>query len=371
MMAVGVAVQRGFACRQISRSHRSFKSQNGFPGRKPRQQQDQRQNALFSSQTAYQDPTLEWAQSNPRLAQECLNPPPLAYITGVSAENMMNSFEAYLEWRGWTFPKEISDESQDSDFEDPRENAKALVSHLLSAPLTLASQFKHIIQHCANGNTQDGSQEFDWCCLGARAEASIPIMYWKEFLMSSRASLLSEEMQLAGGDSFPSSKNIEISLDFIGPDIPPKLSEQSIIIPEGQDESHPYVTFLSLRGYHRGYFHDSQAKETSNFNSKLWNAYIFFNPGFGHPNLQKSWEPTLKLILDGRHESTRNTQCAVLLTAHSEHDMARDAEILSSAYGLKDIMYHENPFASRIAYEDPFEKNHFVRPNHYVASVVI
>jgi len=351
-----LAARHGLTYNRIIRPASSFELKSTLPLQQHRQMRHKRQRVSFFSQTAYQDPTLVWAQSNPRLAQECLNPPPPVNATSPSSTNMEQSFEAYLEWRRWKFPEEITDGSQDSDFEDPRENAKALVSHLLSTPLTLASQSKYIIQHCANGNTNNDSLEFNWCCVGARAEASIPLMYWKEFLMLSRASLVSEDC-----GSFPSKRNLAMSLDFIGPDIPPKLSEQSVIIPEGQvDDNNSCSTSLSLRGCHRGYFHESPA--TEKFNS--WHAFILFNPGLGHPNLQKTWEPTLNLILD-------RGSGVLLLTAHSEHDMDRDATILSNDYGLKDISYHENPFASRIAYEDPFEKNHFVRSNHYIATVVI
>jgi hypothetical protein len=324
------------------------------------------------SQTAHQDPTLVWAQSNPRLAQECLNPPPIESI-GPSAENMMESLETYLKWRRWTFPNEIiSDQSQCRASEDPKECAKALISHLLSAPLTMASQFNDMIRNCSNDNTKGGSMEFNWCCIGARAEASIPIVYWKEFLISSRASLFSQEGRLVGSsNSDLSNKSLDISMDFIGPDIPPKLSEQSIITPAREDESDSTAASLCLRGYHRGFFHDSPAMKITNPNNRSWDSYIFFNPGFGHPNLRKSWESTLQLILDQGQTGTRTTPCALLLTAHSEQDMARDAGILSNVYGLKDVVYNENPFASRVSYEDPFEKNHFVRPNHFVATVLI
>lgn len=366
-MGMRLGAHCGSAYSQIVRrsSHSKFRY---IPTLRYVQRHPQRDSVLCFSQTAYQDPTLVWAQSNPRLAQGCLNPPPAIDVTKPSSKNMMESFEAYLEWRKWNFPEEIYDWSQNSDFEDPRENAKALVSHILSAPLTLASQSKYILRQCANDDTSNGSLEFNWCSVGARAEASIPLMYWKEFLMSSRTSLTSLDLQSTDPSSQISSKNLALSLDFIGPDIPPRLPEQTVMIPDGQVENNnSCTTSISLRCYHRGFFHKSPAKDNLN----LWNAYIFFNPGFGHPNLRKSWEPTLNLILSRNEERTDNKPRVMLLTAHSEHDMDRDAKILANDYGLEDVSYYENPFASRIAYEDPFEKNHFVRPNHYVATVVI
>lgn len=367
MMGMRLGAQCGSAYSQIIRTARyaEFKS---IPPMRFGQRRPQRKGVLFFSQTAYQDPALVWAQSNPRLAQECLNPPPAIDVTKPWSKNMMGSFEAYLEWRRWNFPKEINDGSQDRDFDDPKENAKALVSHLLSAPLTLASQSTCILQQCAKDNTKNDSLEFNWCCVGARAEASIPLMYWKEFLMASRVSLASQDSQSTDPSSQISSKNLALSLDFIGPDIQPKLSKQTAVIPDGQVENNDsYTTSIALCGYHRGFFHKSPAREKLS----SWDSYIFFNPGFGHPNLRKSWEPTLNLILGRDQDTTDNKPRVLLLTAHSEHDMDRDAKILSNDYGLKDVPYYENPFASRIAYEDPFEKNHFVRPNHFVATVVI
>lgn len=367
-MGLGSAARYGPIYRRIIRPRRCLRLKTAPSWRQPRQQQQyKREHALSFSQVPYQDPTLAWAQSNPGLAKECLNPPPVNDSAPLTKNNL-ETLEAFLEWRIWTFPNEISGQTRDGTFGDQREKAKALVSHILSAPLTLASQFKHIIEHRANDNIEDGSSaEINWCSVGARSEATIPIVYWKEFLMATRTSQFSTEGCLGNDTLSLSEKSLGISIDFIGPDIPPKLSEQSVSISDSQAGNRS----LCLRGYHKGFFHDSQAMGTGNLKSKPWDAFIFFNPGFGHPNLQKSWEPTLKIILDQRQKSSRKTQRALLLTAHSEQDMERDAAILDEVYGLKNVVYHENPFASRVAYEDPFEKNHFVRPNHFVATIII
>jgi len=365
VMGSGLILRKNSVYRQLNgRSKRSALIGTVPPRQHHRPQHRHRHHVFFSSQTAYQDPTLRWAQSNPGMAQECLKPPPRINSASSSIINHLESLDTYLEWRKWAFPNEINDQSAGKAFGDPKEKAKSLISHLLSAPLTLSSHIKAITKHSAYKNTGDDNMVFDWCCVGARAEATIPLVYWNEFLMSSRKSLSSNESRSAGSSSLTSNENIEITLDFVGPDIPPKLPEQSVIIPSTPDEEPFPITSLCLRGYHNGYFHDIPA-------IKEWDAYVFFNPGFGHPNLRKSWESTLKLVLDRGRESTNETPRSLLLTAHSEHDMARDAAILSNIYGLRDVVYHENPFASRVVYEDPFEKNHFVRPNHYVANIVI
>ncbi|MGK3735438.1 MAG: hypothetical protein ACI8RD_002261 [Bacillariaceae sp.] len=338
--------------------------------------QRQHNNNVSFSQTSYRlNSTLTWAQSNPRLAQECLNPPSWWELEnccwndeqndGPEKQQVPQSLEAYLKWRKWTFPKEIIQLRK----EEGRENATALISHILSAPLTLANQLsKHI-----NNNNINTSKDiiYNLCCIGARAEASIPTPYWKEFLMLSMASLVLDKSKAGsnnrddgGQSSFP---NLQISLDFIGPDILPNLLEQSIYIPTNNNKS-----TLSIRGFHRGLFHEipSINNNNNNQNSRYWDTYIFFNPGFGHPNLQNSWKDTLEIIV-GRRNQGNSDPCSLILTAHSEKDAMRDSNILSNVYGLKNIEYHENPFASRIAYEDPFEKGHFVRPNHYVATVIM
>jgi len=314
----------------------------------PQQRYRSYRSSLFLPST-YQDPTLVWARSNPRLAQECLRTPPIDRLDPSLAIEM-DSLESYLEWRGWKVPNERNDEPTGGAFE----NAQALVSHIMSAPLTVASKFKILTEHFTSDWTSNGSMVLNWCCVGARAEASIPTVYWEEFLLCSKEYSSSRKMRL------------ELSIEFIGPDIPLELSEQSVGLTESQDGNGPWS--LTLRGYHRGFFHDIPAVKA---NSKIWDAFLLFNPGLGHPNLRKAWEPTLKLLLDGGPKNPRKRPIMLLLTAHSEKDMARDAAILTDFYGLKDVVYQKNPFASRVAYEDPFEKNHFVRPNHYVATVMI
>jgi hypothetical protein len=125
---------------------------------------------------------------------------------------------------------------------------------------------------------------------------------------------------------------------------------------------------------------------------------VFFNPGFGHPNLRNNWDETLRLILhlhDNYYDDSdkcirkkrprRSDGRVLLLTAHSKVDAERDAKFLAEKFGIDHVMYNENPFASRIQYLDPFgnfddgEKYdddrtsdpHFIRPNHYMAIICI
>ena len=94
-------------------------------------------------------------------------------------------------------------------------------------------------------------------------------------------------------------------------------------------------------------------------------GFVLFNPGCAHPNHVKDWEITLQLILNQMTKQT--TPCSMLLTAHSAKDAERDFALLQEKFGL-DLDYTENPFASRVCYQDPFDPTHIVRPNHFVAS---
>ena len=99
--------------------------------------------------------------------------------------------------------------------------------------------------------------------------------------------------------------------------------------------------------------------------------FVLFNPGCGHPNLKKKWEPTLKFIL--------KTGKPILFTAHSAIDAERDRNVLEkllvdeaehTTYGGM-VEYKVNPYASRMGFVDPFPSSddisvHIVRPNHSI-----
>jgi hypothetical protein len=252
------------------------------------------------------DPAFCWAETNREVAQRCLNPPPAT--TSIAFPNDLDDF-----WhqRGWKFPVQNDDELP---------LAHALVSHVLHAPLTLAT----LLQKDLNKQRQHPHQ---WCCIGARAEATLPLMYWKELLLVTDSGTL-------------------VELVFCGPDI----VRQSAVKVKHQDSE------LHLQWEHRGFFH-----EWSDRQSKV-HAYILLNPGLGHPNLRVGWKPTLDLLF--KHSNTER----FLMTAHSELDAERDASLLKKEYGLT-VDYRVNPFASRIRFQDPFDDRHIVQPDHYIAYI--
>lgn len=282
--------------------------------------------ALQQSRFYHDDPTLSWARQNPALAQKCLECPPWREdACDASFWNInSDSLEGFSLWRKWihVWPAE---DARDSFL---TEKTLAISSHILTAPLTLA---KFI-------TTSGLTQNCRICCVGARAESSLPFEIWKEYLLFT---------------SSLTKTSISTTLDFVGPDIvgmQGKTPNRTVELEAGST--------LLLRWYYKGLFHDLlEQKRSAN---DEWDAFVFFNPGFGHPHLKKDWIPTLERIIPlGR---------PMLFTAHSQMDSQRDAEHLKQTFGLE-LQYEENPFASRICFQDPFEKNHSVRPNHYVVHV--
>jgi hypothetical protein len=318
---------------------------------------------IQTAQPMYQDPALAWAQSNPAVAQRCLEPPPpIQQPTGNNETTLPKSLEEYLERRQWKIVTEDNDH-------DSQEYATALISHVLSAPLTVGSQLAFLIHDDDDDDKQPQQtpmqqQQQRWCCVGARAEASLPTLYWKECLwmldMGSKPKMAENNTE-----AFTTTRNI--SLEFMGPDLPPKIP----IVSLGST-----AVSMTLQGDFRGFYHEMPSSSSST----SWDAMILFNPGLAHPNLQASWQPTLDAILHHQGHETQQQQqqkpkpcCRILLTAHSAMDADRDATLLREEYGMA-VEYQENPFASRIRYQDPLldpPHHNLVRPNHYVATVDI
>lgn len=140
---------------------------------------------------------------------------------------------------------------------------------------------------------------------------------------------------------------LDVELDFLGPDVVPRTDSVTVQYQGSQ---------LRLRWVHSGTFHDYVARDDARVDQ--YDAFVLFNPGLGHRNLQRSWDPTID-VLRGLHRP-------VLLTAHSALDAARDSHHLHEAFDAS-ASYTDNPFASRITYEDPFDPRIIVRPNHSVA----
>lgn len=252
----------------------------------------------MTSVRRFQDKAFRWAQANKEKARAILSAPPAK-----STNSTLRNLDDYLKERDWKI-------------DDDQEHGVALLSHVLSAPLT--------IRYCAENSSKPVASNQKWCFLGARAETTLPPDYWRECLMS------------AADQSW--------SIDFVGPDIRTGTPPVQLLHERSQ---------LALRFDHQGLFHDLKDETT-----KQWNQFILLNPGLGHLHLKDNWLPTLEK-LQGR---------ALWLSAHSELDAERDSGILKNVLGLE-VVYKPNPFCSRIIYEDPFDKQHFVSPNKFIALV--
>jgi hypothetical protein len=337
---------------------------------------------------------LQWGRNHPVAAQACLQrPEPRAARETITNNNNkepgrplgVTSWEDYFAWRNWDFSAAaILDDGHDVV------HAQALVTHILSDPVTLAhllfwSKGGPMIQKWLNDDDACSDPSscahhhvvFKCCCLGARAESMIPVEYWRELLIMYEHCLLSALLNKGRfHNGIPWLPSIQISIDFVGPDMalhPPTTLTL------------PSRSALQLRWLYKGKFHDycSSRKKMNEQESSLlissssssshdYDAYILLNPGLGHANLRDDWSPTLDLVL-GQNRKEQLKKTCVLLTAHSKLDADRDwarlrayqqsTGLVGSEHG--DDLYQVNPFASRIVYQDPFDAHHFVRPNHF------
>ena len=136
----------------------------------------------------YKNETLLWASKHRALAQECLEIP-TTYPTS-PCPVPFTSLEDYLTWRQWPIPLDSNEENHNNNNNNDNvdrgdtttfysHHAKSLVSHVLSAPLTAASQLfsTFSLRHWKP------YKPMHWCCIGARSEASLPVAYWKEMLV--------------------------------------------------------------------------------------------------------------------------------------------------------------------------------------------
>ena len=396
---------------------------------------------------AREDPALTWARSNPAEAQACITPPSFPSFHHDDDDRRYNnryqSLEEYLKWRRWTIPinrrkkwtgggssnyddiatsTRKNRHNEDLEVEQEQQQKRmqgykmTMISHVLSTPLTLALQIEqYYCMMMTNSNDDDDDIDDDTdddesllvvpptqlvkiCCVGARAEASLPDMYWRELLNVVRTTSKAASTSTSTSRSQP----LSASIDFIGPDILPMTKERVVTYSHNSDGTETEST-ITLRGRYQGFFHDyfstsdadaddAAAGDTNGNNKSKIDDYdfvTFFNPGFGHPNLRNGWNETLRTIFltdddddddNGfakKYKSvTRSSRSRVLFfTAHSRIDADRDAKLLKERFGI-DTKYTENPFASRIQYLDPCHKStdgaeHIIRPNQYMAFCVI
>jgi hypothetical protein len=370
------------------------------------------------------DTALQWARAHPVVAQACLDRPPIPVIPTPSQDcstslsiHSIKTLSDYLHWRQWTLPPHklvLSTSTAATNTTSngivngvfsaqDRTHATALISHVLSTPLTLAM---HLLRDSASFTANlatppllhsDGSHR-RWLMLGARAEASLPLDYWQELLLIAAAVAADDTdeslpnphhssdnttVQQKASEMQPS-KDLLIQMDMIGPDL----------VAQGSPSTATYGNFrMDIHAKFAGKYHDWKdstneptTHTTRTTAARTYDAILLLNPGLGHAHLHKDWQPTLQQLFANEHHTCQNSTIngndndtqhlsshthwkQLLLTAHSEKDAQRDQYVLEHEYALTVPDYVENPWASQITYTDPFDAQHLVRPNHYVTLI--
>ena len=177
-------------------------------------------------------------------------------------------------------------------------SALRTLSATLTFPLTLSYGLRRIF-----ASREVKMETIRVLCLGARAESSLPSVWWAE-------SRRGAEDVLEG----------QLSISFLGPHLqthrPPRP------LPPGT----PTLLTLQHIDQGRSLFHLHPHHMRLLLHTDL---FVLFNPGFGATEqLQQQWGPTLQLLLQ--------TRKPVLATAHSARDLARDLAFLEALTNRED-----------------------------------
>lgn len=273
-----------------------------------------------------------WVDHNTSLAKQVLTPPPPPsnlYLCGgiffeslstkTDDEPMVNTLEKYLQHRNWAIPYHNTLD---------KEASISLVSYPLTYPLTLGYFYcKHIMDNQRIAPQYGmATKPIRICCIGARAEATLPEPFWKELLIS----------------TYPLSWDIT----FIGPEViqPKEQCKILKLVNEGDNVDSFEKQFLRL-SFHRCYFEDyistiNEQNNTNNVISDLWSGAVLFNPGFGHTYLKDKWVGTMQLLI--------RSHIPLVITAHNQSDSDRDFEALRGIIQSVGTAYCNNHSQNRI-----------------------
>ena len=374
-------------------------------------------------------PHRTFAKRYPEAARRVLSVP--SYVRNNHPILLDEKLENYLQWRGWDIEGILQDYGC-GDLEQLNYSAAVgLLSHPLTFPLTLGRHISHMMYsheskkkvdskgYDLHGVMMKQSNNLRICCVGARAECTLPDDYWRELLCSVPYfdnQMANDDCQ--GENISSTEQSFDFTIDFVGPDVPKAAKSKTIQLSDNsngksnqQAQHHCSNKHTLTLNYHTSFLHEvilnllkSFHDETENgsdkdiepdseerslsfnqFKSELreyWDGYVLFNPGLGHTNLQKQWEPTLKYLL--------KTRKPILFTAHSDIDARRDCAVLGKLLYNDDttphigddrsndgcgVEYIVNPYASKMGFVDPFattssvgedegKKVHVVCPNH-------
>lgn len=222
------------------------------------------------------------------------------------------------------------------------------LSQILTFPTTLAYGLRHLYRAPID--------QLSVCILGARAEHSLPRVWWKESLI--------------GCD-----KVKRLTVSHMGPGIrcsPPRFFKDDVVEWEGggAEVETGAVRRVNIRDIEQG--HLPLHLHPKAFKLLLeHDLFVLFNPGFGSRTLADAWSPTLRLLLEARKP--------VLCTAHGTEDLKRDIQTLERIAQEEDMQDlgdpleyllppHENPFRSSRVIVDDTEEEHcrIVTTNHSI-----
>ncbi|CAM9766987.1 unnamed protein product, partial [Phaeothamnion confervicola] len=213
----------------------------------------------------------------------------------------LGGLDAYLDARAW----------QPGDG-----SGRRIVSHLLTYPLTLASAL-HRLKASQEGVGKYGDS-LSIVCVGARAEASLPLPLWRELLFACPW-LQALNIHFIGLDC-PGVSPAAGAGNAAGNTIrPAKAGAPSAV------NGSTVTATLEGRSVHfsltRGLLHAAAAVSPDvRAAATAADAFVLFNPGLAAPALRDGWRPTLDFLLPLRRP--------VVMTSHSDADADADAALL-------------------------------------------
>lgn len=290
---------------------------------------------------------------------------------GVRGAIKMN-MESYLRERGF-----------EDAAKDPSSSAFRTLSAAMTFPLTLGYGVNRIFSYEGPAEQvremmmEMHSRPLNILVIGARAESSLPALWWRECIASCCPSGAIDgglHIGLIGPELQPMRANPttnEINVQLHPPTFAAKQPEPPHATGEEEEKDQKdvrarvYQVPNGLKMLHKHPEHMKLLLHTD--------LFVLFNPGLGHKALSKDWEETMKLLCMSRKP--------VLCTAHSLKDLNRDRQFLENLTNATDadeqdlgepleflLEAHENPFASsrRTVDEKEEEEAQIVTTNQYI-----
>lgn len=256
-----------------------------------------------------------------------------------------SNFMEYLHQRGLKGALESSNIKKDV--------AMRVLSMILTNPLTLSYSLRYILPSTTSPSPSTSSsssssmRNIRVLCLGARSESNLPLVWWRESLLSS-PNILNLSIEMCGPEILHQLHGIKVVLQLPNHHTPPTPTPIPPPTPNNIDLNHQSLQILSPKS-NKCHLH----KHPELHNKLLLNdIFLLYNPGYGANNLMKlQWKETLKHLL--------LTKKIILCTAHSYGDLLRDLEYLNElsleldeegeelGEPIEMILHpHQNPFSS-------------------------